>query len=66
VFQKHVLSVSSVFFYIKVLHLDISKVDRTSVVDLHLVGVDQIFDGVSRLHGGSWWADHAQQWSAAA
>jgi hypothetical protein len=28
--------------------------------------VDQIFDGVSRLHGGSWWADHAQQWSAAA
>jgi hypothetical protein len=42
-----------------VLHLDVSKVDRASVVDLHLVGVDQIFNGVSRLHDGSWRADHA-------
>jgi hypothetical protein len=36
---------------LQVLHLDILKVDRTSASDLHLVGVDQIFDSVSRLHG---------------
>jgi hypothetical protein len=53
VFQKHVSSVSSVFFcMLQVLHLDVLKVDRASVVDLHLVGVDQIFNGISRLHGG--------------
>jgi hypothetical protein len=52
VFQIHVSIVSSVFFcMLQVLHLDILKVDRTSASDLHLVGVDQIFDSVSRLHG---------------
>jgi hypothetical protein len=61
VFQKHVSSVSSVFFsMLQVLHLDVSKVNRASVVDLHPVGVDQIFSGVSRLHGGYWRrTDHA-------
>jgi hypothetical protein len=40
VFQKHVSSVLSVFFCIlQVLH-GVSKIDRASVVDLHLVGVD--------------------------
>jgi hypothetical protein len=40
-FHKHVSSVSSVFFcMLQVLHLDVSKVDRASVVDPHLVGVD--------------------------
>jgi hypothetical protein len=42
VFQKHVSSVSS-----QVLHHDVLKVDQASVADLHLVGVDQIFGGVS-------------------
>ena len=42
----------SFFCMLKVLHLDVSKVDRVSVVDLHMVGVDQIFCGVSRLHDG--------------
>jgi hypothetical protein len=50
------------------LHLNVLKVDRANVVDLHLVDVDQISDGVSRLHSGQWrQADHTlQQWSAAA
>jgi hypothetical protein len=34
---------------LQVLQLDFSKVDRASVVDLHLIGVNQIFGGVSRL-----------------
>jgi hypothetical protein len=42
VFQKYV---SSIFFYMLMLYLDVSKVDRVSTADLHLVGV-------SRLHGG--------------
>jgi hypothetical protein len=50
VFQKHVSSVLSIFFFI--LYLNVSKVDRASLVGLRLVGVDQIFDDVSRLHGG--------------
>jgi hypothetical protein len=53
VFQKHISSVLSNFFCIlQVLHLDISKLDRVSVVDLRLVGVDQISSDVSRLHDG--------------
>jgi hypothetical protein len=53
VFQKQVSNVLSVFFYtLQVLHVDVSKVDQTSVVDLHLVGVNQISSGVSRLHDG--------------
>jgi hypothetical protein len=53
VFQKHVSSVSSVFFCIlQVFHLDVLKVDRTSVAVLNLVSVDLIFDCVSHLHGG--------------
>ena len=53
VFQKHVSSVSSVFFcMLQVLFLNVSKVDRASAADLYMVGVDQISGGVSRLHGG--------------
>jgi hypothetical protein len=53
VFQKYVSSVSSVFFcMLQVLHLDVLKVNRASVINLHPVGVDQISSGVSRLHGG--------------
>jgi hypothetical protein len=38
VFQKNVSSVSSIFFFmLQVLHLDVLKVDRTSVVDLRLL-----------------------------
>jgi hypothetical protein len=37
---------------LQVLDPDVSKVDRVSVVDLHLVGVDHIFGSASRLHGG--------------
>jgi hypothetical protein len=36
---------------LQMLHLDVSKVDRASAADLHLVGVD-ISGSVSRLHGG--------------
>jgi hypothetical protein len=50
VFQKHVSSVLSIFFC--KLYLNILKVDRASLVSHHLVGVDQTFDEVSRLHGG--------------
>jgi hypothetical protein len=37
---------------LQVLRLNVLKVDRANVVDLHLVGVDQISGGVSRLLGG--------------
>jgi hypothetical protein len=53
VFQKHISSISSVFFsMLQVLYLDVSKVYWTSVADLHLVDVDQISGGVSSLHDG--------------
>jgi hypothetical protein len=43
-----------------VLYLDVSKLDRASAADLHLVGADQISGGVSRLLSGSWrQTDHA-------
>ena len=52
-FQKYVSSVSSFFFcMLQMLHLDVFKVDQVSVVDLHLVGVDQISGDVSRLYDG--------------
>ena len=49
VFQKYVSSISSIFFcMLQVLYLDVfSKVNRASVVDLHMVGMDQISGGVS-------------------
>jgi hypothetical protein len=51
-FQVFVRCFRSVFFcMLQVLHLDVSKVDRASAADLHLVRVDQISDGVSHLHG---------------
>jgi hypothetical protein len=37
---------------LQVLRLNVLKVDRANVVDLHLVGVDQISGGVSQLLGG--------------
>jgi hypothetical protein len=50
VFQTHVSSVSSVFFYmLQVLHLDVSKVDRyvahvTMVFQLHVPNISYILD----------------------
>jgi hypothetical protein len=53
VFFKCFRSMFQVFHcMLQVLCLDILKVDRANIVDLHLVGVDQISDGVSRLLGG--------------
>jgi hypothetical protein len=54
VFLRSKFQVFHLFSFVccKSLDLDISKVDRAGVVDLHLVGVDQISGSVSRLHSG--------------